>query len=315
MQSFEQFMDRALHDPQTGYYARRIKGVGRGGDFTTAPTLSQAPARAIAAWAAAALKEAGTRHLIEIGPGEGILAAAVLKHLPLLLRWRVQLHLVETSAPLTEIQRRNLGSNAIWHRNPADALAAAGGKAVIWSNELVDAFPVRRFEKTPGGWHEIAVTFNPLSEVLLPEAPLPSSTSFSESHPPGQRVEVHESYQNWLSGWLPAWKAGRMLTIDYGATADRLYHRRPHGTLRSYLFQQRGEGLAVYENPGRQDITADVNFTDLINPSSDWFAEHTLRTFGDFVKPFTRPEIEADRYLTNEEGPGGAFLVLDQKRR
>ena len=33
---FEQFMARALHDPQHGYYARRITGVGRRGDFTTA---------------------------------------------------------------------------------------------------------------------------------------------------------------------------------------------------------------------------------------------------------------------------------------
>ncbi len=314
MQSFEKFMDRALHDPQTGYYSRRISGVGRRGDFTTAPTISEAPARAIASWAATALKETGTRHLIEIGPGEGKLASGVLKYLPLLLRWRVQLHLVETSAPLTEIQRKNLGSRAIWHRNPADALAAAGGKAVIWSNELVDAFPVRRFEKTSDGWREIGVSLNPLTEVLLPTTDLPSSSSFSEIHPTGQRIEVHESHHSWLAEWLPLWKAGRMLTIDYGSTADRLYHRRPKGTVRSYLFQQRGEGLAVYENPGRQDITADVNFTDLIDQASGWSSDHRLQTFGEFVKPFANPKIEADAYLTKEEGPGGAFLVLDQKR-
>jgi SAM-dependent MidA family methyltransferase len=307
-------MDRALHDPQTGYYAKRIKGVGRRGDFTTAPTLSEAPARAIASWAADALRETGARHLIEIGPGEGLLAAGVLKHLPLLLRWRVQFHLVETSVPLTELQRRNLGPGIQWHRNPEHALAAAGGKAVIYSNELVDAFPVRRFEKSTEGWREIGVSFNPLQEYLLPAAELPPSSSFSENHPPGQRIEVHESYHKWLAGWLPHWKAGRMLTIDYGSTSDRIYHRRPKGTVRSYLFHQRAEGLSVYENAGHQDITADVNFTDLIDQSAYGFSSHQLRTFGEFVKPFVNPKIEADGYLTKEEGPGGAFLVLDQKR-
>ena len=58
-QPFEEFMRRALYDPERGYYARRITGVGRRGDFTTAPMLSAAPAKAIAAWAAA--RDAGNR--------------------------------------------------------------------------------------------------------------------------------------------------------------------------------------------------------------------------------------------------------------
>ena len=69
--SFEEFMRRALHDPEHGYYDRRIRAIGRGGDFTTAPKLSRAPAAAIARWAAAALRETGSRDLIEIGPGDG----------------------------------------------------------------------------------------------------------------------------------------------------------------------------------------------------------------------------------------------------
>ncbi len=42
----EKFMERALYDPEHGYYSRRITGVGRHGDFTTAPMLSGAPAKA-----------------------------------------------------------------------------------------------------------------------------------------------------------------------------------------------------------------------------------------------------------------------------
>src|SRR6478752_5771540 len=275
---FEQFMARALHDPEHGYYARRITGVGRRGDFTTAPMLSAAPARAIAAWAVRAMRETGCRHLIEIGPGEGTLAVGVLKHLPWHVRWQTRFHLVETSAPLTERQRERLGRSATWHRQTRDALAACGGNAVIYSNELVDAFPVRRFQKTALGWQELAVHFDAqrrASESLLPPSPLPDSSGFLEQHPAGQWIEVHDSYRHYLTDWLPSWKSGRMLTIDYGAAAEHLYHRRPHGSIRAYLLQQRLEGAAIYENPGRQDLTADVNFTDLQNWSQPWVREQT----------------------------------------
>ena len=103
---FEEFMRRALYDPERGYYSWRIAGVGKRGDFTTAPMLSEAPAKAIAAWAAGAMRETGCRDLIEIGPGEGQLAAAVLKCLPWHVRWKSRLHLVETSAPLAERQQK-----------------------------------------------------------------------------------------------------------------------------------------------------------------------------------------------------------------
>ncbi len=42
----EAFMRWALHDPQHGYYARRIGDVGRTGDFSTSATVSSALAQA-----------------------------------------------------------------------------------------------------------------------------------------------------------------------------------------------------------------------------------------------------------------------------
>jgi SAM-dependent MidA family methyltransferase len=301
---FEQFMAKALHDPETGYYARRISGVGRTGDFTTAPMLSDAPARAIAAWAARAMRDSGCRNLIEIGPGEGRLAAGVLKNLPWYLRWKTRLHLVESSVPLADRQRKLLGNRAMWHRSMSDALAACGGNAVIFSNELVDAFPVRRFQKTADGWQELAVRFDEQSrahESLLPLAPLPDSSGFLESHPLGQCIEVHDSYRRYLAEWLPLWKSGRMLTIDYGAAAETLYHRRRRGTVRAYLLQQRLEGPAIYQHPGRQDLTADVNFTDLQNWSRPWISTQQVMSFSAFLQD-----------ARDEYGP--AFLALDQTR-
>jgi len=313
--SFEEFMARALHDPRQGYYARKITGVGPRGDFTTAPMLSDSPARAIAAWACQAMRETGCRDLIEIGPGEGTLSSSVLRHLPWHVRWRTRLHLVETSTPLTARQHALLGKRARWHQTMEDALQACDSKAVIWSNELVDAFPVRRFQKTPENWQEIAIHREPggkVIESLLPPSPLPGSSAFQESHPIGQCVEVHDSYRRYLTDWLPAWKAGKMLTIDYGSLIETLYHRRPRGTVRAYLLQQRLEGMAVYDHPGRQDLTADVNFTDLRNWSQPWVGTENLSTFREFLTRWSPGSAGQDPTLIAGDGAGEAFLVLEQ---
>jgi len=312
---FEEFMQRALHDPRGGYYARQIRGVGSRGDFTTAAMLSPALGKAIGTWAARALRETGCRDLIEVGPGEGTLAAAVFQNLPWLVRRKTTLHLVETSAPLYDKQRSLLGNRCRWHSTLPAALEACSGRAVIYSNELVDAFPVRLFENLADGWREIGLSRNESGhhvEGHLPPAALPPSSSFSVHHRQGQRLEIHDAYRSWLAAWMPDWKAGRLLTIDYGAMADRLYDRQPQGSLRAYLFHQRLTGAAVYLNPGRQDITADVNFTDLIDWSAPWTASSRLLTSGDFLRPFTSPENPADQALLDPAGAGGAFLVLDQ---
>lgn len=313
---FDRFMAKALHDPEHGYYSRRITGVGRQGDFTTAPTFSEVPARALAHWIGTALRETKCRHLIEIGPGEGTLAEAILRHLPWLTRRRLQLHLVETSARLASIQQSRLGKHALWHRSIADALRAADGRALIYSNELVDAFPVRRFRHAESGWTELYLETSTSSasprEVWFPADSLPDSSLFSQTYPPGQIIEVHDSYREWLRGWLPLWQAGRMLTIDYGAPAASLYHRRPCGSLRAYLFQQRLEGPEIYQNPGRQDITADVNATDLQRWTEPWAVTRSLLTQAEFLQPHILPGRPEDTYLTDPNGAGGAFFVLEQ---
>ena len=75
-----------------------------------------------------------------------------------------------------------------------------------------------------------------------------------------------------------------MLAIDYGDVLPQLYHRRPRGTLRGYLLQQRMEGPDLYQNIGRQDLTADVNFTDVRAWLSDsGCAELAFESQGQFM--------------------------------
>jgi SAM-dependent MidA family methyltransferase len=290
-ETFESFMARALHDPKRGYYAQNIRSIGSRGDFTTAPQLSETPAKAIAAWVSRALRETKIRNVIEIGPGLGTLSRQVIRNLPLLLRLRTRFHLVESSPALAAHQRGLFGNGVRHHTTILDALEACSGEAVIFSNELVDAFPVRLFKKIENSWSEVAIDHSKehATETLLPPAMLPPSRVFSGDFATGQLVEVHDSYRLWLESWLPYWKHGEMLTIDYGDTVENLYLRRPHGTLRAYLLHQRLQGPAIYDNPGLQDITADVNFTDLAEWSAPWLYSSPVSNLDDFIRSYAEP--------------------------
>lgn len=281
-------MARALHDPERGYYARNIRHIGARGDFTTAPQLSEAPARAIADWIARTLRETKIRHVIEIGPGLGTLTAQVIRKLPFAIRFRTRFHLVESSPALAEHQIALFGKKVSHHRSIHEALQSCSGEAVIFSNELVDAFPARVFRKNSGSWREVALTSS-CREILLPPARLPPSSIFQIPCKENQTVEVHDAYRLWLESWLPHWTRGGMLTIDYGDIAEQLYRQRPQGTLRAYLLHQRLHGSAVFENCGLQDITADVNFTDLAAWSRPWLASYPSSSFADFIRNFAEP--------------------------
>lgn len=281
-------MSRCLHDPVKGYYARNIRSIGSRGDFTTAPQMSDAPAAAISTWAARALRETGCRDLIEVGPGLGTLAKEVFRRLPLTLRLRTRLHLIESSPALAIRQKDLLKNHAAHHSTIHSALDVCQGNAVIYSNELVDAFPVRLFQKSEDAWREVALVFegSRMKDFLMPSAKLPPSSIFNQNLANGQRIEVHESYRLWLESWLPRWRKGEMVTIDYGDTAERIYHRRPRGSIRAYLLHQRIEGEEVYANPGLQDITADVNFTDIATWAAPWAETIGIESFANFIRPF-----------------------------
>lgn len=260
---FDRFMREALYHPSLGYYTSQIRTVGRRGDFSTWATLDQSLAKAIASW----LKKSTARHVIEVGAGSGALACDVLASLGWWNRRKITYHIVEVSEPLRAKQQESLrGSKVHWHTSMQSALEVVHGEASIFSNELPDAFPCRIFEKTDKGWIElhVQITDEKFHEVLQ-ECELPKSTAFDHPFPTGCRVEVHESYHFWMRDWAPLWKKGELLTIDYGDTMPSLYHRRPAGTIRGYAHHQLLTGPDLYQSPGRCDITADVNFSDLEN--------------------------------------------------
>lgn len=316
-ESFAVFMARALHDPERGYYARRTRGIGGlRGDFATAATLSPVLGQAITAWLQKAQSSMpDVRQVIEVGAGNGMLMQTVRQSLGWWRRRRLAWHIVETSVPLREQQRQRLGDDIHWHPSLEAALQASREQAFIYHNELLDAFPARLVQKQEDDWQEVflshengitRVCLRPLVMTLEERSDFSALThaSFRE----GQRVELHASVHDWLRSWTPHWRQGAMLTVDYGDLLPALYHRRPRGTVRAYLMHQRLEGPDVYENIGRQDITADINFTDY----RSWAAACGMKEafFGSQADFIRLHAPGADGPMIDPEGAGGAFKVL-----
>lgn len=317
-------MEAALYDPHAGYYARHVRTVGARGDFTTSPVLDGALAAAVAGWLKGHWQgdTAPPRTVIEIGAGDGSLAAGVLDAVGFRGRRRLRFHIVETSSRLQAVQRERLAKHrrrVSWFRDMGAALAAAGGEALVISNELVDAFPATVLELGDGGgWHELRLhaadggRWEPRAGDAYA---LPDGSSLAAGHPfsPGQRIERHDSYFEWLAGWRPHWHRGAMLTIDYGGAFPDLYHRRPRGTLRAYFAQQRYENLAeALARPGRQDLTCDVDFTDLAGRGETLALEPApALTQSQFIARHAPDHAGAP--TADPHGAGGAFLALEQR--
>lgn len=320
---FHRFMAEALHHPRFGYYGARIADVGAQGDFSTSATLSDRLGRSIAAWAGARAREAGWRRipLIEIGAGNGLLARTVLRRFGWFRRLRTDYRIVESSPLLREHQRKLLGRHGVrWHGSVKEALEALGGHALIFSNELVDAFPCCLFQKTTEGWKELGVTLSPggaLSECFVGDTLHDRWFETFSGFPDGQRVERHDSYREWLKTWAGSWRAGSLLTVDYGDLAPTLYERRPTGSLRAYWKHRRLTGREIYARFGKQDLTADVNFSDLLQWGEDlgWI-NRPLMTQGEFLQIWCAGgddvSWDRDRFLDSPDGAGEAFRVLEQ---
>jgi len=291
---FDHFMATALYGPG-GYYTSPRTILGPRGDFTTTPKRNKALARRIAAWIVEGWnRQDAALPVIELGPGDGSLARDIRESMGFFVRRKLDYHFVEISPHLTARQQeKNTGT---WHLTLREALAITGGRALIISNEFFDAFPVRIFNSSL----EELFLDQDRHEVWRTANDLPDSTLFDD---PPDRFEVAESIHQWFQSDLALLEAGEVLTIDYGGEAREVYHRRPLGSLRGYAHHMRLLPPEAYQNPGKQDLTFDVSFPDLVRWGEEiGLGEISLASQADFLGS------------DDHEGADGAFKVLHQRR-
>jgi NADH dehydrogenase [ubiquinone] 1 alpha subcomplex assembly factor 7 len=154
-----EYMTACLHDPQAGYYATR-PALGEGGDFITAPLVSQMFGELLGLWAVETWTRLGAPsrvRLVEMGPGDGTLMSDLLRAARLSPGFlaAAELTLVEVSPPLRAAQARALDDAAL---TPAWAFSLAdlgpGPPVILVANELLDCLPAVQFVRTERGWAE-----------------------------------------------------------------------------------------------------------------------------------------------------------------
>lgn len=270
-------MEKALYDPDGGYYATGRAKIGPGGDFTTSPHLSKVMAACLGDFAVEADRLLGNPEpfvLVEGGPGEGLLARDMLDRIkarhPGLYR-RLSYFPDERSPALAARQLKALEEHiSIIAENPP-----SGYEGMYFSNELLDAFPVHVLGIRQGRLRELHIAGEASGQVetwLPPSSPkvmIEASIMIEELAASGVvpdesfRFEIRPSVLDWLSGTAEKMGRGLIVTIDYGDVAEKLFGpMRPEGTVRGFD----GSGIVedVLQNPGFSDITASVDFSALM---------------------------------------------------
>ncbi len=269
--SFADFMEMALYAPGLGYYSAGSVKLGAGGDFVTAPEISDLFSRCVARQCADVLAATGG-DILELGAGTGRMAACVLQSLAQIGVLPERYAILEVSGDLADRQRARLAElpaelreRVVW----LDRLPAAGAmRGVILANEVLDALPVQRFVVRDGVGARIGcwadrrrflVGRSRRAEVAE-LATLPAGCATVAGLPDGYTSEVCTRVDPWIAGVGQCLAQGVLLLFDYGLPRAHYYHpQRFDGTLRCYFKQRAHDNPFI--NIGVQDITAWVDFT------------------------------------------------------
>ena len=288
--TFSEFMELALFWPQGGYYLSSGTREASG-DYYTSPQAHPAFAALLAVqllqmWSLLGKPDPFT--VVEMGAGNGLLCrdlVAYACHLPQAFRRALSYLCLDrsTAAGLeqevftgngaavgrvaaTSIVPMESGGPAFTGQREAAALPLRGIRGCFLSNELLDAFPVHQVTKVDGRLREVYVTLRDgqlATATAAPSTPMLAARleSLGVELIEGQTAEINLGIDSWARQVAGALEAGFVLTIDYGHQAEELYsaERRLRGTLTTYFRHTQTD--SPLRRIGRQDITAQVDFT------------------------------------------------------
>jgi SAM-dependent MidA family methyltransferase len=270
--TFRNWMRTALYDAAEGYYRKPHQIWGRGGDYRTSPERSDLFAATFARYFARLYHELGnpgSLSLVEIGGGAGYLAFGVLQtlqtyfpHVFAATRYIFD----EISKPAKTAARQRLipFAGQVEFASLDDLEIDPG---IIFSNELLDAFPVHRVIMLDGRLCEYYVALGVDEQFVWKTGPTSTSRldDYLKQHNirlrEGQVAEVSLDIEKWLARVAAKLKRGYLITVDYGAEAAELYSsiEREQGTLRG--FRRHAFVENVLASPGERDLTSTINWT------------------------------------------------------
>ncbi|MFN2621880.1 MAG: class I SAM-dependent methyltransferase [Chthoniobacterales bacterium] len=267
---FDWFMEQALYHQEFGYYSSGRCQIGRKGDYFTNVSVGPLFGRMLAAQFAEMWETMGRPPdftIVEQGAHHGEFASDVLtamRDFPATLRYSI----IESFPVLKERQKETLADfseKVTWRKSLAELDPFSG---VHFSNELIDAMPVRLIARDGGGaWQEKFVADSGDDFVFVRMAIDDEQLrSYLERIPPtgndDYETEVNQGALDWINDVAKKLMRGFVLAIDYGYPRAEFYApERTAGTLQAFA-RHRKVGSPL-EDVGWVDITAHVEWTSI----------------------------------------------------
>jgi SAM-dependent MidA family methyltransferase len=278
-------MHLALYSPGLGYYDVGTAKFGAAGDFITAPEASPLFGRVIARQCKVLLGAIENDQILELGAGSGVLAVEILRTMSELKSLPERYLILEASSDLQARQEMlireetpDLFDRVQWLSELPDEFSG-----MVIANEVADALPVERFERTDEAVLQMCVTADdagfdwsrkPAPEVLA-AAVRKIEADIGQPLPGGYESEVSLALPDWIGQIAKCLDKGLVLLFDYGVSRREYYSPdRNRGWLRCHFRHHAHNEPLIY--PGIQDLTSWVDFTAVAESAE----EHGLDVAG-----------------------------------
>jgi SAM-dependent MidA family methyltransferase len=309
--SFRTFMEMALYYPELGYYSSG-RAIGKSGDFYTSPHLHSIFGAMIALQLQEMWEYLGRPsdfYAIEQGAGAGHLCKDIIEFagkLNLPFRDCMRYVIVEPFTPYRELQEKTLGDLIGRVRRVESLNELEQVTGCIFSNELIDAFPVHLVEIDE---EPFEIYINHDGQTFHEEKGHLSSGELKDvlntvKLPAGKiRTEINLEVGRWLKQCGGPLARGFLLTIDYGYTEREYFsEERSRGTIMCYRNHQYNEN--PLDHIGDQDITAHVNFTHMMR----WGEDAGFKTLGYCSQGTYLISLGIDEVITELYGDSPGYL-------
>jgi SAM-dependent MidA family methyltransferase len=258
--SFRDFMEVSLYHPQLGYYSRELSPVGKTGDFITSPALSPLFSFVLSLLVSEFIRKFadGMCSIVDIGCGDG----SLIHSLCAAQRGARGGEFFGVDRSLERVQKKGgvefVTDLASVPRNDAQ---------FVICNELFDALPFARLVMRDDDLHELWVTERDGNlDWSEHEAEARYRDYFADRGielRDGQFADVSLEWEATYDDLSRFVDRGLIVSFDYGYPEQQLFSSRTRrfGTAAAYARQKVSRDLLA--NPGEQDLTAHVNFSDL----------------------------------------------------
>lgn len=270
---FSRFMELALYAPGMGYYTAGKQKFGAAGDFVTAPDAYPVFGHCLARTAVEVLGQLGGGAILEVGAGNGKLAARMLSELAECGAPPEAYYILDLSPDLRGLQKATIEKTAPEHLGRVrwlDGLPEHGFRGLVLANELLDALPVERFKIGADGIKQLGVTWREgcFDWVELPAPQTIANRVAPLNLAPGYMSEIGLAAEAWVRSIGERIAAGMLLLIDYGFPRAEFYHPdRVAGTLMCHFRHRAHPDPLIL--PGIQDITAHIDFSAIAQAGAE----------------------------------------------